>query len=243
MKMADFISFEADVEDDFEHDDEVSNICDSDFTKSFIVNEEVNTDVNFYRHFNNIETDIEQTLRNAYDKAVDDVEKFDEISNLCESSEQEFEIDNFKNFEEKIKNFHENLFPETNNDHEKEHNEVIRTILYAIRFYKTNKKEICEKKEIENAIDENLIKKLDCPEKFQFVIDLQKFNNTCYEANSILSKHNYFLRVFELKNKFRHLSMKEPKKQNIDNCQVVLTKNIMAFKLFLSNMQENKRKN
>ena len=119
MKMADFISFEADVEVDFEHDDKVSNISDSDFLKSFIVNEEVNTDVNFYRHFNNIETNIEQTSRNAYDKAVDDVEKFDEISNLCESSEEELEIDDFKNSEEKINNFHEDLFPETNNDQEK----------------------------------------------------------------------------------------------------------------------------
>ena len=72
-----------------------------------------------------------------------------------------------------------------------------------------------KKKEFENTIDKNLIQRLDCPEKFQFVIDLQKFNNTCYEINSILSKHNYFLRGFELKNKFRHLSMNKPKKQNI----------------------------
>ena len=30
-----------------------------------------------------------------------------------------------------------------------------------------------------------------------------------------MSKHNYFLRIFELKDKYRQLSMKEPKKQNI----------------------------
>ena len=54
---------------------------------------------------------------------------------------------------------------------------------------------------------------MDQPENFQFIVNLQKFNNTCYEINSILSK--YFLKVFELKNKFRHLSMKKPKKQNI----------------------------
>ena len=146
--MTDFINFEADVEDNFEHDDEVSNIPDSDSLKSFVGNEEVDTDVNFYRHFNNIEIDIDQTLRNAYDKAVDDVDKFDEISNLCESSEEKFDIDDFKNSEEKIKDFHENLFPKTNNDQEKEHNQFIRAILYAIRSDKINKKEICEKKRI-----------------------------------------------------------------------------------------------
>ena len=51
--------------------------------------------------------------------------------------------------------------------------------------------------------------------KFKFILDLQKFNNICYEINLILSKHNYFLRIFELKDKYRQLSMKEPKKQNI----------------------------
>ena len=82
--MADFINFEADIEGDYveevdfvnsEHDDEVSNISDSDSLKSFIDNEEIKTDVNFYRHFNNIETDIEQTLEDAYNEALYDVEK------------------------------------------------------------------------------------------------------------------------------------------------------------------------
>ena len=68
MKMVDFIDFEADVEGDYvkevdfdnsEDDDEVSNISDSDSLKSFIDNEEIKADVNFYRYFNNIEIDIE----------------------------------------------------------------------------------------------------------------------------------------------------------------------------------------
>ena len=72
MKMANFINFEADVEGDYveevdfvnsEHDDEVSNISDSDSLKSFIDNEEIKTDVNFYCYFNNIEIDIKQTLK------------------------------------------------------------------------------------------------------------------------------------------------------------------------------------
>ena len=70
--MADFINFEADVEVDIveevdfvnsEHDDEVSNFSDSNSLKSFTDDEEVPTDVNFYRHFTNVETDIDQTLK------------------------------------------------------------------------------------------------------------------------------------------------------------------------------------
>ena len=43
----------------------------------------------------------------------------------------------------------------------------------------------------------------------------KKFNNNCFEINCFLSKYNHFLRVFELKNQFRHLTRKDPKKQNI----------------------------
>ena len=37
----------------------------------------------------------------------------------------------------------------------------------------------------------------------------------CYEINSVLLKYNYFLRVFELKNKYRRFSMKDKSKQKI----------------------------
>ena len=46
-------------------------------------------------------------------------------------------------------------------------------------------------------------------------IELQAFLNMCYEINAILSKFGYFLKVFELKNKFRHLAMKDKTKQKI----------------------------
>ena len=67
-----------------------------------------------------------------------------------------------------------------------------------MRFDKTNKKDICDKKELKRVIDEKLIDQLD-EEKYDLVLDLQKFNNNCYEINSFLSKYGYFLRVFVLK--------------------------------------------
>ena len=81
--MADFINFEVDVEDDSDLDEEVRDNSDSDSLKSFIDNEEVSNDVNFYCNFNNIETDIEQTLKEKYNRDLHDVENFEEISNLC----------------------------------------------------------------------------------------------------------------------------------------------------------------
>ena len=124
------------------------------------------------------------------------------------------EIDDFRNSEEKIKNFSKNLLPKTNNEQEKENKKLIKIILYVIRFDKKKQKnkDICDKTEFENVIDQNLIEQLN-NEIFKFIFDLQKFNNNCYEINYILSKYNYFLRVFELKKKIRQLSIKDPKKQ------------------------------
>ena len=99
-------------------------------------------------------------LLKIYNEALDDIEKFDEISSLCESSEEEFEIDDFKNSEGNIKIFHENLFPKANIDQEKEHNQFVRAILYDIRFDKINEKNICEKQEFENSIDKKSYRKI-----------------------------------------------------------------------------------
>ena len=83
--MAQFINFEVFADND-ESDDskEVRDDSDLDSLKSFIDNEQVNyDDVNFYRNFDNIETDIEQILREEYDRGLEDIENFEEISNLC----------------------------------------------------------------------------------------------------------------------------------------------------------------
>ena len=210
--MAQFINFEVDVDNE-ESDDgkEVSDDSDLDSLKSFIENEQVHDDdVNFYRDFDNIETDIEQTLKEEYGTGLEDIENFEEISNLCKGSEDELEIDDFKNAKEKIVSFNEMLFPNT---HDK-NNRLINVLLLVIRFDKVGKTNVCDQNEFKENIDSNLIKELN-EGNFTFILDLQKFNNICYEINLILSKHNYFLRIFELKDKYRQLSMKEPKKQNI----------------------------
>ena len=142
--------------------------------KSFIDNEQVNDDdVNFYRNFDNIETDIEQTLKEEYDRGLEDIENFEEISNLCESSEDELEIDDFKNAKEKIVNFNETLFP----THDKS-NQLINVLLLAIRFDKVVKTNVCDQNEFKENIDSNLIKELN-EGNFTFILDLQKFNNIC----------------------------------------------------------------
>ena len=68
--MADFVHFEADVEGDDEQvgkdeESEVSDISNVD-SESLFDDQEVNTDVNFYRQFANVENDSEQVLKDTY---------------------------------------------------------------------------------------------------------------------------------------------------------------------------------
>ena len=74
----------------------------------------------------------------------------------------------------------------------------MRAILYAIRYEKNSKTNICTKKEFKEIIEKKLIDELD-ESKYKLEIDLQKFNNDCYEINCFLSDFNYFSRVLELK--------------------------------------------
>ena len=170
----------------------------------------------------------------------EDIENFDEISNLCESSEDEAGIDKFETSAEKVKFFCESLLPKIKPNEETEHDNFIRIILYTID--KENKTDVSDKNEFKKTIDEKLIEQLD-KEKHKFILDLQNFNNNCYEINCFLSKYNYFLRVFDLKNKFRHLTMKDKKNKILSGrSQAALPKNAMVFKQYQLNLPEKKEK-
>ena len=110
--------------------------------------------------------------------------------------------------------FNETLLPKTKPEEETEQNSFVKINLYALRYDKENKIDICDKNEFEYLIDEKLIDQLD-EEKYKVILDFKKFNNNCYEINYLLSKYNYFLRVIELKSKFRYLTMKDQKKKKI----------------------------
>ena len=143
--MAEFINFEAEAEvvelESDKEDDKVSNISES----SFIDDQEVGTDVNFYRHFANVENDLDQVLTEAHNEALEDIEQFDEISNLCDGSDGEIEIEEFKNVEIDITKFKETLFPRVDQEQEKVENQFCKAILYALRFDKNGMKDVCSK--------------------------------------------------------------------------------------------------
>ena len=97
--MADFIDLEAEI--DQEEKDEVSDDSDLESLSSFTDNDknDQGSDTTFYQAFDNIETNIDEVFQNKYEKGLKELEKFDHISNLCESSEEESEVDDFKQSE------------------------------------------------------------------------------------------------------------------------------------------------
>ena len=211
--MASFIDFEVSVDDeDKDKDNKVSDDSDAESLLSFIDDNVQTNNANFYQSFDNKETDIDERLVKEYEKGLQEIKNLEDISNLCETSEEENEIDYFKNSEQRIDKFKETLFPKSKENDEP--NSFISAILHAIRFQKEQKTDICRKGNLKEIIDENLINELD-EEKYEFILDLQKLNNNCYEISCFLLNYNSFLRILELRSKFRYLTLKEPKKQSI----------------------------
>ena len=184
--MAEFINFEAEIEvidtDDGKEDDEVSNVSEN----SFIDDQEIGTDVDFYRQFTNVENDLDQVLAEAHNEALTDIEQFDEISNLCDGSDSETQIDEFKDSKIDITKFKGTLFPRVDESQEKLENQFCKAVLYAVKFNKNGTKDVWNKEDLEKIIDKSLIEQINQPEKFKFIIELQTFMNMCYEMNLVL---------------------------------------------------------
>ena len=134
--------------------------------------------------------------------------------------------------------FKETLYPRVDEAQENVENQFCKAILYAIRFDKNGMKDVCSKEDFEN-----LTGQIDRPEKFKFIIELQTFLTMCYEINAILSKFGYFLRVFELKNKFRYLTMKDKTKQKVvRQLSSCLIKKYSGFTIISIEYQKKQRK-
>ena len=98
--------------------------------KSFIDdNDEIENDRTFYQKFENVTTSIDDVLKEEYDKSIVGIQKID-VSNFCETSEEEIEIDEFKDTEKRIEKFEETLFQVSmgNDDDENNYNSFVNAV-------------------------------------------------------------------------------------------------------------------
>ena len=170
-----FIDFEVSVEENSKNEQKDGEVSDSDLEslKSFIDdNDEIENDRTLGKKFENVTTSIDDVLKEQYDKSIVDIQKID-VSNFCETSEEEIEIkiDEFKDTEKRIAKCKEILFPvSTDNDDDKNnYNSFVKAIFFAIRFNVEQKTDFCSSAELKESVDNQ--------EKFNIILDYQKFNN------------------------------------------------------------------
>ena len=233
--MAEFIDFEAEASDDSlsgENDEmEVDNptlIDDSD--------EQLNNDATFFRFFNQTRDPV-QVLKEISDEEQSLAESM-EPSNYNEFNEEENEIDEFANSE----NFKQVFIQTLKNPEPKQtkENSFYSALLFAIRFIKNEKTDYCELDEINNVISEDLFSKLES-KKDLCVLNLSKrdFDHMCFELNEVLNESTMFLRIYELKDKFRYLFHDQKKKKEVIRKISACIKNkFNGFTLTVSNSHE-----
>ena len=84
------------------------------------------------------------------------------------------------------------------------------SILYTLRDQLTQKIDNELKKDVGAEISDEIYP---LKEIVRLDLDILNFENQCFQINLILNKNNFFLRVFELKEKFRALIKQDPKKK------------------------------
>ena len=113
--MAQFIDFEVEVSDTEKVEDDEDEVCSNNSLNSFTndstsCDDEKTNEESFYRKFDNMETSVDEILKQEYDQSILGMSDID-LSNLCETSEEEGEIDQFKESEKRVDKFTETLFP------------------------------------------------------------------------------------------------------------------------------------
>ena len=124
------------------------------------------------------------------------------------------EVDDFQGSEDCLEKFQKTLFLKNKNNIEGQ-NQLRHVILLALKYKINGSENTCSSNELEKIVGKDLFEEINQPEKFKFIIDQQYFFNMRYQVTMILAKFGFFLRVYELKKKYRHLFMKKIDQQKI----------------------------
>ena len=211
--MADFICFEADASD--ESNDEGEEMYFDDSLKDNSVVQE-NNKPSFSRFHN--QTRNLQEIMGEIQEEEEIAAEYMEANNYledCEIEDIRNEVyDEFKNFEEKKELFLSSLKNPVEN--QTKENSFYLTLLYANRFVKNKKSDLCDENEIEDEIGSDLYSKIK-EKKDKCILDLNKrnFDDMCFEINDTLVGEKLFLRVYELKDKFRYLFPEDHRKKSV----------------------------
>ena len=157
--MAEYIDFEVEVSDtENTAKDGEDEVCSNDSLNFFINDssddDEKGNEESFYRKFANMKTSVDEILKQEYDRSIQDVDDID-ILNWSETSEEENEVDQFKESEKRVEKFTETLFPISKTDQNS--NSLTSAILFNIRYILENKTDVCNADDLQLSINNNLL--------------------------------------------------------------------------------------
>ena len=210
--MADFLLSEAVEEDPTTNDDEedegnIITLSDEEFIDDSNIDEQNLSD--YYGS-----TNVTREYDDATQDSLEDFDYSQEASNYnSEISDLPFRIDEFKDFENRVKKFKNTLINPQGLNNE---NSFFYSILYAVRYHLTKKFDTVDDEQIKVDIGAGIYDKIYPLKSFlKLNLDILCFQNQCQTINQILSENKLFLRVYELKDKFRYITENSAEKKNV----------------------------
>ena len=227
--MADFLLTEAVDKDDVGGVDE-GNIFDEDMTLSdekFIDDSVIEESVTDHYGFTNVSRDYTEAVEDSFS----DFDFEQEPNNYCNENEiHDLEVDNFKDYKSKIEIFPKTLLnPQGLNNKDS----FFYSILFAVRCQLMDKFSCDDDDDVDEQIKVDIGAEIfgeiyTLKNMMRLDLDILNFENQCLKINQILNKNNLFLRIFELKEKFRCLIKQGSEKKTLSEIsQLVSLKRLM----------------
>ena len=193
--MAQFTDFEVEISDTEKEKDDEDEVCSDNSLNSFINDSSSDSDKktneeSFYRKFDNMGTSVDDILKQKYEQSVQDIDEID-ISNLCESSEEENETDQLKDSAKRVEKFIETLYPICNAQNN--NNNLTNTILLNIRYLLENTTDLCGEDDLKWCFNNNfLFDTLYENSKYELVLDIKNLMRVATKLILYLQKTDIF---------------------------------------------------
>ena len=175
----------------------------------FIDDTEIDESVEDHYAFTNVNRNYAGTVYDSFSDFVYDQEP----NNYCNENEVcNLPVDEFKDCKQKIDLFIGTLI----NPHGLNNKDLFfYSILYTVRYCLTQKIEPCTNEdELRLDVTAEIFDEIyPLKENMRLDLDILNFEKQCFQINHILNKNNFFLRVFESKEKFRVLIKQDAKKK------------------------------
>ena len=97
---------------------------------------------------------ISKILKQEHGKSIQDIDDID-LSNLCETLEEENEVDQIKESDKRVTKFTKTLFPISKTDQNS--NSLKSAILFDIRYILENKTDVCNVDNLQLSINNNFL--------------------------------------------------------------------------------------